>query len=217
MKKTLLALAAALFAAGTAPAQQPRTYERPRLIVAISVDQLSADLFAEYRQYFTGGFRRLTEGVVFPAGYQSHNATETCPGHSTILTGARPARTGIIANNWYDVERRRDIYCVEDPRVARPDPQTYTVSPYLLRVPALGDLMRRADPRSRAVAVAGKDRTAVMMGGQEPTARWWWGGRAFVSHPGVATPAAVAAVNADVARQLARAAGPLPAQVQVDG
>jgi predicted AlkP superfamily pyrophosphatase or phosphodiesterase len=67
----------------------------PKLLVVISVDQLSADLFAEYRAHFTGGLKRLSDGVVFPSGYQSHAATETCPGHSTILTGSRPARTGV--------------------------------------------------------------------------------------------------------------------------
>ena len=30
----------------------------PKLIVAISVDQFSADLFAEYRSHFTGGLAR---------------------------------------------------------------------------------------------------------------------------------------------------------------
>ena len=44
---------------------------------------------------------RIGERIeVFPRGHQSHASTETCPGHSTILTGARPARTGIIANDW---------------------------------------------------------------------------------------------------------------------
>ena len=57
----------------------------------------------QYRQHFDGGLQRLSEGVVFPNGYQGHNATETCPGHSTILTGSRPARTGIIANNWFNL------------------------------------------------------------------------------------------------------------------
>ena len=71
----------------------------PKLVIAISVDQFSADLFAEYRSHFTGGLARLAQGVVFPSGYQSHAATETCPGHSTILTGNHPRHTGIIANN----------------------------------------------------------------------------------------------------------------------
>jgi hypothetical protein len=202
-------LAAILLAAAPAAAQPP---ERPRLIVAISVDQFSADLFAQYRQHFTGGLRRLSNGIVFPAGYQSHAATETCPGHSTILTGARPARTGIIANNWYDQGAGREdkyIYCSEDERVPGSTSERYTVSPWHLRVPALGDLMRRADPRARVVAVAGKDRAAIMMGGHDPNARWWWGGESFVSHAGAAEPASVRAINARVAEALARAREPM--------
>lgn len=210
MKKTLIALAA-LFAASAAQAQPPA--QPPRLIVAISVDQLSADLFAEYRQHFTGGLRRLSQGAVFPAGYQGHAATETCPGHSTILTGSRPSRTGIIANNWFDLGAAREdkyIYCSEDPRVAGSTSRSYTVSPYHLRVPALGDLMRAADSRSRTVAVAGKDRAAVMMGGQQPAQRWWWAGQAFVSHAGATAPAVVTAVNTRIARELTTASRPLP-------
>jgi len=101
-----------------APTATPAPATPPKLIVAISVDQFSADLFSEYRQYYTGGLKRLTsEGAVFPRGYQSHAATETCPGHSTILTGSRPSRTGIIANNWFDLSTKREdknVYCAED-------------------------------------------------------------------------------------------------------
>lgn len=101
MRKLVSALVVALVSATAcaqpaAPAQlAPGT---PHLVVVISVDQFSADLFDEYRPHFTGGLARLAHGTVFRNGYQSHAATETCPGHSTILTGDRPARTGIIAN-----------------------------------------------------------------------------------------------------------------------
>lgn len=209
MKSKLLAVLLALGACA-ASAQPP---QRPKLIVAISVDQLSADLFAQYRQYFTGGLRRLEQGVVFPSGYQSHAATETCPGHSTILTGARPARTGIIANNWFDQNAARAdkyIYCSEDERVPGSTSDHYTVSPLHLRVPTLGDLMHRADPRSRVVAVAGKDRAAIMMGGHTPDQRWWWGGQAFVSHDGVTAPGPVTRANERVADALAHARDPVP-------
>ena len=64
----------------------------------ISIDQFSADLWDEYRPQFTRGLARLGMGTVFRNGYQSHAATETCPGHSTLLTGDRPSTTGIIAN-----------------------------------------------------------------------------------------------------------------------
>src|SRR5918997_1328333 len=139
---SLAALFATSLLAAAAAAQPAHQAERPKLIVAISVDQLSADLFSQYRQRFDGGLKRLSEGVVFPNGYQGPNATETCPGHSTILTGSRPARTGIIANNWFNLGLPREdkgVYCSEDPRVPGSSSKggQYTVSSYHLRVPAL--------------------------------------------------------------------------------
>src|SRR3954453_3634073 len=98
MRLTLLAAAAALFATQSA-AQAP---SKPKLIVVISVDQFSADLFDEYRPHFTGGLARLSNGTVFRNGYQAHATTETCPGHSTILTGSHPTHTRIIGNTWVD-------------------------------------------------------------------------------------------------------------------
>ena len=91
MRKALLACTAA-FAATSATAQ-PTTPPPPRLLVVISVDQLSSDLFEQYRQNFTSGLMRMQLGTSFINGYQSHAATETCPGHSTLLTGKRPAAT----------------------------------------------------------------------------------------------------------------------------
>jgi predicted AlkP superfamily pyrophosphatase or phosphodiesterase len=190
-----------------AAAAQAEDRPPPRLVVAISVDQFSADLFAQYRQHFTGGLRRLADGVVFPAGYQSHNMTETCPGHSTILTGSRPARTGIISNDWYDQNIARPdkkVYCSEDPNVPGSSFDHYTVSTHFLKVPALGDWMKRANPASRSVAVAGKDRAAVMMGGYDTDQRWYWTGKEFGGAGKGAPAAAVGEINGIVAAALAR-------------
>ena len=208
MKLRILAALAALPLAAAAAAQPPSPRQQPKLIVAISVDQYAADLFAQYRQHYAFGLKRLSQGVVFPNGYQSHAATETCPGHSTILTGSRPARTGIIANNWFDLGAAREdknIYCSEDPRVPGSSSEKYTVSTYHLRVPALGDHMKRTDPRSRVAVAAGKDRAAIMMGGYKPDQRWWWSGKAFVPDPTAAAPAQSGTrVNALVADALSR-------------
>jgi len=174
----------------------------PRLIVVISVDQFSADLFAEYRQHFTAGLKRLSEGAVFPSGYQSHAATETCPGHSTILTGNRPARTGIIANSYFNLDTTRadkQVYCAEDESIPGTDRDHYIVSPVHLLVPTMGDRMKAANPAARVVSVAGKDRAAVMMGGHHIDQVWWWSGTGFVSFSGVAETPLVAKVNAEAA------------------
>ncbi|RSV32868.1 alkaline phosphatase family protein, partial [Sphingomonas sp. ABOLH] len=194
----------------------PPTYPAtpPKLIVAISVDQFSADLFAEYRARFTGGFVRMMQGAVFPSGYQSHAATETCPGHSTILTGSRPSRTGIIANDWIDQRgnNRPDhkVYCAEDERVPGSTFKDYTVSDVHLMVPTLGERMKAADPRTRVVSVAGKDRAAVMMGGHKVDELWWFGKDGFTSYAGRTMPPVVARANAAVAKQIATAQGPMP-------
>src|SRR5690606_8869373 len=117
LRRSIPMIAAALgltLAAAPAAAQEGTP---PKLIVALSMDQFSANLFAEYRQYFTGGLRRWSEPAPFPSGYQSHAATETCPGHSTLLTGSRPSRTGIIANDWFDqtvARADKHVYCAED-------------------------------------------------------------------------------------------------------
>lgn len=191
-----------------APAAAAVPASPPKLIVAISVDQFSADLFAEYRNRFTGGFARLLDGAVFPSGYQSHAATETCPGHSTILTGARPYRTGIIANDWIDQKAARTdkkVYCAEDETVPGSTSDNYTVSDRHLKVPTLGERMKNANPATRVVSVAGKDRAAVMMGGHKVDELWWFDGKAFVSYAGRTMPAVVQRANAAVARQIATA------------
>ena len=216
MRKLLTAVFAATLAApalAIPPLPERRPSPPPKLIVAISVDQFSADLFDQYRGAFTGGLARLAHGAAFRNGYQGHAATETCPGHSTILTGARPARTGIIANSWFDLSQARSdkgVYCAEDERVPGSSTSKYTVSPLHLRVPTLGERLKVMSPASRSVAVAGKDRSAVMMTGTRVDQRWYWDGKKFTTDlAGVTTPQAVTATNAVVARLIANPGDPL--------
>src|SRR5437879_11797298 len=141
LRKLIFAAAAALFASSSA-AQAPTP---PQLLVVVSIDQFSANLFDEYHPQFTGGFARLASGTVFRNGYQSHAATETCPGHSTILTGDHPARTGIINNFWIDQNVQRSdvsVYCAEDESAPGTSSVAYRVSPKHLLVPTLGELMK---------------------------------------------------------------------------
>jgi predicted AlkP superfamily pyrophosphatase or phosphodiesterase len=211
----LCAIAAPL-AAQTAPTPSASPPAKaPKLIVAISVDQFSADLFQQYRQHYSGGLARLLTGVVFPSGYQAHAATETCPGHSTILTGMRPAHTGIVANNWVDQSVGLDdkiIYCAEDETVPGSTHESYTVTDKHLKVPTLGEMMKAADPRTRVVSVAGKDRAAVMMGGHKVDELWWWDGKTYASYAGRKVPPVVQRTRDAVAALVAQpqAALPLP-------
>src|SRR3954451_1651514 len=155
MRKLILAAAAALFASQSAaipplppppPPQAP-----PKLLIVISIDQFSADLWDEYRPQFTGGFAPLASGTVVRNGYQSHAETENRPGHSTLLTGDRPATTAIVANIWTDQSVTRSdksVYCSEDELASGSSSTAYKVSDKHLRVPTLGDRMKAVSPTS---------------------------------------------------------------------
>ena len=203
MRNFLLAAVSALLASQSA-AQAPAP---PKLLVVLSIDQFSADLWDEYRPQFTGGFARFASGTVFHNGYQSHAATETCPGHSTLLTGDRPATTGIISNIWLNQSLTRSdksVYCAENEDAPGTSSTAYKVSDRHLRVPTLGDRMKVLWPASRNVAVSGKDRAAVMMSGHHPDQRWYWDGKRFATDVAVApAPQAVTRTNAVVQQLLA--------------
>lgn len=211
VRRLWAALLVALAPVGPASAQQPPA---PKLIVVIAVDQFSADIFAEYRGLYRGGLARLAQGVVFPAGYQAHAATETCPGHSTILTGSHPARTGIIANNWFDLSVARadkKLYCAEDPAVPGTSSASgqYAASAVHLLTPTLGDMMKARDPRSRVVAVAGKDRAAIMMAGRGADEVLWLAPAGLTSYRGTALSPMAAQAGRAIGAAIAAATPPL--------
>jgi predicted AlkP superfamily pyrophosphatase or phosphodiesterase len=196
-----------------ASAPVPEPAAPPRLVVAISIDQFSADLFAQYRQRYTGGIARLLQGAVFPSAFQSHAGTETCPGHSTLLTGVHPSRTGIVANNWFDLTQKRadkGVYCVEDEHDPASTPADPVVSAVHLRVPTLGERMKAANLATRNVAVSAKDRAVVMMGGHTIDEGYWWKNGAFTTFRGRELAPAAVAENAATAALIAGGAPALP-------
>ncbi len=212
MKLRSIAALTGLACAAPLLAQLP---QRPKLIVAISIDQYSTDVFNAHRTQMTGGIKRLMQGVVFPSGFQSHAATETCPGHATILTGVHPGRAGIIANDWSDPKLKRTgrdgkpdhtVYCAEDETIPGTNSNAYVVSPVHLKVPTLGDRLKAISPQSRVVSVSGKDRGAVMMAGHKADHTWWWDGKGYATYRDWkgAPPKALAAVNAAAAAAIAK-------------
>lgn len=209
-------VAALLALALPAQAAEP---PHPKLVVVLVVDQYSTDVFNAYRPLYTAGLAQLADGVVFPRGHQSHAATETCPGHSTILTGARPARTGIIANDWQNPQLpRRDkdsetftVYCVEKVGAPGSDARKKVMSPDTLLVPTLGDRMKAKDANTRVVSVSGKDRSAIMLGGHHADLTLWWTEAGFTTYAGMETniPKDVAGkINASMRKSYAAPSNP---------
>ncbi|MDO9335378.1 MAG: alkaline phosphatase family protein [Caulobacter sp.] len=163
-----------LAAAGLAHAAEPKP--APRLVVAISVDQFSANLFTQYRGRFSKGLRTLSDqGLVYANGWQSHAATETCPGHSTLLTGKHPNKTGIPANDWLDPATGRNVYCLSAPANSiAGGAGGLPVGPDNMRATTLGDWLKDSGRPGRVFAISGKDRGAITMAGHKADGVFWY-------------------------------------------
>jgi predicted AlkP superfamily pyrophosphatase or phosphodiesterase len=165
---TVLCLVAGSVTAAEAPSPLPK------LVVVVSIDQLSSNLYAQYRDDFTAGFKMLEDGgITYASGYQSHTATETCPGHATLLTGRRPSGNGIVANQWYDKASGKDIYCTVSAGHRVPGSDIPS-GPANLMATTLGDWLKDKSPQNRVFAVAGKDRSAIMMAGHKADGVYWF-------------------------------------------
>ncbi len=165
-------LGAAPNPAGSAPAS---AVPRPRLVALIVIDGVPQRQLDAYRgQFGTDGFARfMARGAWFANAYFDHAYTVTAAGHAVLLSGAGPSRTGIIGNEWRDPDSGEPVYCVADRsatyigHATRPLDGT---SPKNLLSETLGDVLRRADPRSKVIAISGKDRGAILPAGKSGTA-----------------------------------------------
>lgn len=183
----------------------------PSLIVTVVVDQLSANLFNQYRSQFTGGLKTLADqGLVSINGYQTHGVTVTCAGHSTVLTGAHPARSGIPANDWLDTTTGQETYCLAAPQntlAHGKNTDNGPVGPEQLSASTLGDWLKAVSPESRVYGVSGKDRGAITLAGHKGDGAFWltdnFGFTTYVE-PGQSAQARLAPVAALNARMIDR-------------
>jgi len=150
----------------------------PRLVLILTVDQLRGDYLDHFEDVFVeGGFKRfLQQAVLFTEAHQDHANTSTGPGHATIATGAYPAHSGIVNNQWYEKNGTEAVYCVEDKDYSLLGAKDSSSgrSPRNLLVTALPDWIREANAESKVFSVSRKDRAAVLMGGKSATAAYWY-------------------------------------------
>ncbi|HBY43962.1 MAG TPA: phosphodiesterase, partial [Brevundimonas sp.] len=179
--------------------------------VTVVVDQLSANLFNQYRSQFAGGLKTLADqGMVSINGYQTHGVTVTCAGHSTVLTGAHPARSGIPANDWINTTTGQETYCLAAPQntlAHGKNTDNGPVGPEQLSASTLGDWLKAVSPESRVYGVSGKDRGAITLAGHKGDGAFWltdnFGFTTYVE-PGQSAEARLAPVAALNARMIDR-------------
>ena len=158
---------------GTVPATS--SVARPKLIVFLVVDGLPQRQITAYRdQLAPDGFARfLDRGAWFTQARYAQAFTVTAAGHATMLTGAYPDRTGIIGNEWRDPTTGARVYNSGDLGAKYIGNETQPLdgtSPRNLKVETVGDVLRRADPRSKVISMSGKDRGAILPAGKSGTA-----------------------------------------------
>lgn len=154
---------------------------RPKLVVGIVVDQMRYDYLTRfYDQFDEGGFKRMVEeGFNCKNNHFNYAPTSTGPGHTSVYTGTTPATHGVIGNNWYDKESDVEVYCASDDRYASVGTTSDAgqMSPHRMTVTTVTDELRlNTQMRGKTIAIALKDRGAVLPGGHTANAAYWFYG-----------------------------------------
>lgn len=184
---SIRALAPALLALGllagcatsSPPAAGPAP-KPPKLVVFMVVDGLPMRQVLGYRdQLQPDGFRRfLDRGLWFSDAHYGHGYTVTAAGHSVMLSGAYPQRSGIIGNEWRDRQSGEPVYCTGDSQYQyignKTEPLAGT-SPRNYKVETVGDVLRTLQPESKVIGISGKDRGAILPAGHKGTAYMFMG------------------------------------------
>jgi predicted AlkP superfamily pyrophosphatase or phosphodiesterase len=211
MKRILLGLLLSGYAITTGSAWAAAPPKKPKLIVAIVVDQFRYDYLLRFRKDYTAGFKTLLEqGAVFDDAHYIHYPTVTAVGHSTFLTGATPSLSGIVSNSWYDRESKKNVTSVSDDNTSLVGaPNSGGSSPRRLLVSTLGDEIRMQGVDSKVIGISIKDRSAILPAGHMANAAYWFDSKTnqwvTSSYYMNALPAWVASVNA--AKPASRAEG----------
>lgn len=155
--------------------------ETPKLVVGIVVDQMRYDYLTRFwKHYGDSGFKRLVrEGFNCKNHHFNYAPTSTGPGHASIYTGTTPAVHGIIGNDWYDKETDKEVYVVSDETYESvgTDGVAGKMSPRRMLSTTITDQNRvHTQFRGKTIAIAVKDRGAVLPGGHTANAAYWFEG-----------------------------------------
>lgn len=180
MKKFLLGLVVLSFNAIAQPSG--RDIERPKLVVGIVVDQMRQEyLYRFYSKFGNGGFKRMmNDGFMLKNAHYNYTPTVTGPGHASVYTGTTPAYHGIISNEWYDKNLKKDVNCVEDAnhKVVGSPNGNGDVSPWRLLTTTITDELKLfSQKRSKVIGISVKDRGAVLPAGHMADAAYWYDSR----------------------------------------
>lgn len=158
--------------------------EKPKLVIAIVVDQMRYDyVYRFWNQFEDDGFKRLVnEGYFCRNTHYSYMPTYTGPGHASIFTGTTPSVHGIIGNNWYDKESAKSVYCAGDGSATTVcdcenhvdiDSRDGKMSPKRMLSTTIGDELKLFNPTSKVYGISLKDRGSILPAGHAANSAFW--------------------------------------------
>ena len=158
---------------------QSTVQKRPKLVLLIAVDQFRYDYLERFGDLFgPNGFRRLMrDGASWTQSNYDHMPTYTAPGHGTMMTGAYPAESGIVGNEWLDRASGKRVTSVSDESVKLLGglPNDPASSPWRLMASTVGDELRLAtNDRAKVIGISVKDRSAILPAGRHANAAYWF-------------------------------------------
>jgi len=119
------------FASATISAAEP---DRDRCVVLISVDGLAGYYFDDPRAQMPT-IRELAKNGAWSDEMTCSFPTVTWPNHTTLVTGAHPARHGVLGNNFLDRETAKPVGLIVDPVFDKDE---------IVRVPTIYDAAHQA-------------------------------------------------------------------------
>jgi predicted AlkP superfamily pyrophosphatase or phosphodiesterase len=172
----LIVLLLSLLATGVAADQK-----KPKLLLAVVVDQFRYDYLTRFRADYHGGIARLLErGAVYTDAHYLHFPTVTAIGHSTFMSGALPSVSGIVGNEWYERDNNQhhpgQVTSVSDPetKLLGGGPDVTGSSPRRLLVSTLPDELKMAKRSGKVIGISMKDRSAILPVGHTADAAYWF-------------------------------------------
>lgn len=158
---------------------------KPKLVVAIIVDQFRADYLTRFRAEYHGGFdRMMTQGAQFSNAFYEQVPTVTAVGHSIFLSGAMPAVSGIVGNTWYDRDEKqivtsvcdwsRKVVGTEQSARGKACTDNDPASPHRLMTSTVGDELHNANGASKTIGISIKSRAAILPSGHSAAGAYWF-------------------------------------------
>ncbi|MCM4170488.1 alkaline phosphatase family protein [Arenibacter sp. TNZ] len=159
----------------------PNIATTPKLVVGIVVDQMRYDYLTRFWDHYgEGGFKRLVnEGFNCKNNHFNYAPTVTGAGHASVYTGTTPSVHGIIANDWYDKYADESVYCAGDNNYnsVGTSSDAGKMSPHRMQTTTITDQVKlHTQMRGKVIAIAIKDRGAVLPGGHAANGAYWFDG-----------------------------------------